>query len=87
VGDNHVASPKYSINRTANNWSISCLTIVAYCRTDITYCCINKSKFLITWLETRKHLAFLTHFLSRILGHNSKYRWGNVKGMITCDNY
>jgi hypothetical protein len=38
-------------------------------------------------LETTKHLTFLTHFLSRILGCNLAYEWGNVKGIVTCGNY
>ncbi len=38
-------------------------------------------------LEIAKHLAFLTHFLSKILGRNPKYELGNVKEVVICGNY
>ncbi len=53
---------------------------------DKTNCNTNKSNFWITRLKIITHLAFLTHFLSKILGHNLEYTWGNVK-IVTCDNY
>jgi hypothetical protein len=31
-------------------------------------------------------LFFLTYFSSKILGCNSKYKWGNVKGVVICSN-
>jgi hypothetical protein len=43
--------------------------------------------FWIMGLKMAKHLVFLTHFLSKILKHNSECRCGNVKGVVTCDNY
>ncbi len=66
-------------NRESNNasiWSIG----RANCRIDRANYCINRSK-------TTKHLAFLTHFWSRILGCNFEYRWGNVKWILTFGNY
>ncbi len=38
-------------------------------------------------IKNSKTLVFLTHFGTIILRHNSKYGWGNVKGVVTCDNY
>jgi hypothetical protein len=37
--------------------------------------------------ETTKHLAFLAQILSKILGRNSKYEWGIVKGVVIYGNY
>jgi hypothetical protein len=48
---------------------------------------IDRLDFLIMGPETTKHLAFLTQILSKILGHNSKYEWGIVKGVVIYGNY
>lgn len=44
------------------------------------------SNLWITRLETTLGLAFLTIFSSKIPGHNLKYGWGNVKGIVTSGN-
>jgi hypothetical protein len=38
-------------------------------------------------MKKSKHLAFLTHFKSRIPRCNLEYGVGNVKGLVTCDNF
>ncbi len=68
---------------TASMWSISKTNF----KIDKVDCCVNKSNFWITWSKTIKHLTFLTLFLSRIPRCNLEYEWGNVKGVVICDNY
>ncbi len=50
---------------------------------------INKQiKFLNHTIKKKTtNFAYLTHFLFKILRHNLKYEWSNVKGVVTCNNY
>jgi hypothetical protein len=73
-------------NRKSDSASIWNISKTNYTIDKVDYY-IDRSNFWTTWSKTIKHLAFLRHFLSRILRRNLEYMWGNVKGVVTCDNY
>jgi len=76
----------YSIYNRKSNIALIWSTRKTHYKIDI----IDYSKYIyIFWLirsKTTKHLASLTHFLSKILGCNLEYKWGNVNIIVTCDN-
>jgi hypothetical protein len=80
------ATIDFVYNRESNSASIWSINKVD-CNIDITNYSTDRLDFSIIGLETIVDLAFLTHFSSRILGCNSEYGWGNVKGVITHGNY
>jgi hypothetical protein len=90
--NNYIIVNKYIIRATTNFvYSRESDNVLTWNTWRIDYsidkvdCSINRSNFWITRLEIVTHLTFLTHFWSRILGHNSKYR--NFIGVVTCGNH